>query len=271
MTNWIRKPDPPSPGPRVRRGGPPIAAIVLRRAIAGLSAALLAACGTAPHSASPEPATPAAGLVTGSSLAAWPCLVRHAARAVTLPVSPPVTLVLLGGGSRAVLFSDESDEDLCAWLPLGQTLAADGYWVGLYDYTGVPTEDLTAAADYLRFHGAAELALVGASEGAKTSVVVAVGLRPAPAAVVSLSAEAALRESGPVAPYAARLTAPTLFVTAAADPYGSTEATQGFYASAPAAAKRLLVVPGQAHGTALLTNVEVRLAVLGFLAAHMST
>ena len=116
-------------------------------------------------------------------------------------------------------------------------------------------------------HGAASVELVGASEGAKTSIMVAARLRRSPQAVVSLSAEDTLQGT-PVAPAARRLHAPVLFVTARQDPYGSTEASGGFYRSAPAMVKRLVTVPGRAHGTALLANPTVRTTVLRFLAHH---
>lgn len=186
---------------------------------------------------------------------------------VTLDVSPPQPVVLLGRGARTVVFSDESDEDLCAWLPLAHTLTRRGYRVALYDHFGDPRADLSAVIGYLRTHGATAVELVGASQGAKASIMVAAKARPAPDAVVSLSAEATLQGT-PVAPAAARLDSPVLFVTARHDPYGSTEATRGFYRSAPAAAKRLVVVPGRAHGTALLSQEKVHAAVLHFLADH---
>ena len=61
-----------------------------------------------------------------------PCLGKgiHVARAGSLPVA------VLGTGSRGVLLSNQSDEDLCAWLPLARTLARSGFRVGLYDYSG---------------------------------------------------------------------------------------------------------------------------------------
>jgi pimeloyl-ACP methyl ester carboxylesterase len=85
--------------------------------------------------------------------------------------------------------------------------------------------------------------------------------------VVSLSAEAVLQGVA-VAPYAATLRVPTLFVTAAQDAYGSTSATRGYYRTAPARTKRLVVVPGTAHGTTLLTSASVTDAVLDFVDAH---
>jgi pimeloyl-ACP methyl ester carboxylesterase len=84
---------------------------------------------------------------------------------------------------------------------------------------------------------------------------------------VSLSAEAALQGTA-VAPYAAKLTAPALFVTATGDEYGAATATPGFEKAAPAKAKRLVVVPGTAHGTALLAQPAIARDVTQFLARY---
>jgi pimeloyl-ACP methyl ester carboxylesterase len=111
------------------------------------------------------------------------------------------------------------------------------------------------------------VALIGASEGAKTSIVDGATVSPPVQAVVSLSAEAALQGVA-VAPYAAKLRVPTMFVTAAHDAYGATSATTGFYRAAPARTKRLVTVPGSAHGTALLRSAAVTTAVLAFVVAH---
>jgi pimeloyl-ACP methyl ester carboxylesterase len=82
--------------------------------------------------------------------------------------------------------------------------------------------------------------------------------------VVSLSAESTLAGM-PVAPHAARLAAPALFVTASGDLFGAASATRAFYRSCPAPAKRLVVVPGTAHGTALLASGAVARDVTAFL------
>lgn len=198
----------------------------------------------------------------------WPCLAGSSVRGITVAATPPLPVALLGTSSRTIVLSDESDEDACSWLPLARTLTAAGYQVALYDYTGDPRDDVVAVVRYLRAHGAHSVALVGASEGAKTSIVAAAGLHPTPDAVVSLSAESTL-QGAPVAPYAARLGCPTLFVTAAEDPYGSTAATRQYFTSNPAIGKRLVVVPGQAHGTVLLADAAVHAAVRSFLAAHV--
>jgi hypothetical protein len=255
-----------------------------RRISVGLATLLLAGCGAShPGAGHPSSATgrlsasatssapssaPSSSAASATALRGWPCLAGSEARGVTVAASPPLPIAILGSARRVVVLSDESDEDLCSWLPFARVLRAAGDEVVLYDYTGTATDDLTAAVGYLRLHGARSVGLVGASEGAKTSIIVSARLSHRPDALVSLSAEPALQGTL-VAPYAARLHAPTLFVTAATDPYGATDATREFYRKSPATTKKLLVVAGTQHGTALLSDASVRAPVLAFLAAHV--
>jgi glycine cleavage system protein P-like pyridoxal-binding family len=57
-------------------------------------------------------------------------------------------------------------------------------------------------------------------------------------------------------------------LTAAQDAYGLTAATKGYYRTAATRTKRLVVVPGTAHGTALLNSASVTGVVLDFVDAH---
>jgi hypothetical protein len=82
----------------------------------------------------------------------------------------------------------------CQWLPTGRRLAADGYLVGLMDWTSPFDTAVTTAAALLREAGATELVLVGASRGGAYVLGVAGTLRPAPAGVVSFSGEGRLGE-----------------------------------------------------------------------------
>ena len=242
-----------------------------RPALFAASLALLAACSSdsGGRSGSAPPSTAAPGSSTSSassasnSLAQWPCLDGSGATRLDLPGTPALTAAALGSSRRAVVFVNESDQDLCSWLAYAKTLT--GYRVVLYDYAATPQGDLARVDGYLRANGASAVAFVGASQGAKASIIAAVAARPQ--AVVSLSAENALQGTA-IAPYAARLRAPTLFVTAAADQYGAASATPGFEKVAPAEAKRLVVVPGTAHGTALLAQAAIARDVTQFLARY---
>lgn len=177
---------------------------------------------------------------------------------------PPLPVAQLGDGSRAVVLADESDLDLCAWLPFARRLVQAGYRAVLFDYR-LPVPDTVAVVRYLRAHGARSVALVGASQGAKVSIVVGTHHGVRVDAVVSLSAESALSGVGDVLPYARRLRVPVLFVTAAEDPYGSADATRSFAHATRAPHHRLVVVPGDAHGVALLHTASVAGAVLDWL------
>ena len=231
---------------------------------------LAAACGSGsgPSAASPSSASAGSSSTHAAEpLAPWPCLANVHATPAAVPGTPELTVALIGAGTRVVILSNQSDEDLCSWLPLAQRLVGRGLKVALYDFVTSPRADLGRAITYLRGHGATAVSLVGASQGAKTSIVEAATVAPPVQAVVSLSAEDALQGVA-VAPYAAKLRVPTLFLTAAQDAYGSTPATKGYYRTAPARTKRLVVVPGTAHGTALLTSASVTDTVLDFVAAH---
>jgi len=231
------------------------------------AAALLAACGSGSGpgpgsgggSGQPTRATPSDA---HSALASWPCLAGVDATAVQLPGKPALTVATLGSGRRTVVLVNQSDQNLCSWLGYAKTLVGAGLRVVLYDYVTAPADDLLRVSGYLRAHGTSVFAFVGASQGAKAAIIAAVTVHPR--AVVSLSAENALQGTA-VAPYAARLTAPTLFVTSADDPYGATAATRGFDKAAPTKLKQLVVVPGAAHGTALLADPAIAREVTTFL------
>lgn len=86
-------------------------------------------------------------------------------------------------------------------------------------------------------------------------IVAAATGRPRFEAVVSLSPETLLHGLD-VNAYAGKLHVPFLVATAQTDHYGSHVAAPLFHRSAPTADKRLLVVPGTEHGTALVTGTS---------------
>lgn len=197
------------------------------------------------------------------------CLRGTTARFATLPRSLPLPLAVLGHSSKAVVFSNQSDEFACSWLPFARKLVKRGYEVLLYDVRSSFVGDLDAVAAYAQAHGAKSVTFVGASQGAKTALVAAGTKKNRPEAlhgVVALSPEARLAGTD-VAPYVRKVRVPTLLVTAKHDPYGSAWATKEFMKVAPKTARRM-VVPGDQHGTALLTRKGVRAAVMAFLDAH---
>src|SRR6266571_2112715 len=154
---------------------------------------------------------------------------------------------VLGSGGNGVVLSNQSDQNLCGWLPFGKVLAERGFRVLLYDYglSAEPAGDVALAAAKLRSLGAGTVQLVGASEGAKASLIAATTLQPPPAAVVSLSAERTLQGTD-VLPAAAKLRAPVLFVTARDDSFVGDATRQLYRAATRSASRRLEVVAGSA-------------------------
>ena len=162
-----------------------------------------------------------------------------------------------------MVLSDESDENLCAWLPFARDLVAAGFRVLLYDFAGPkPVAEAAAAAGELRRLGVGAVALAGASEGAKVSIAAATSARAN--RVASISAERYLSGFGDVLPAARRLRAPVLYVTAKGDPF-SKDDTPLLYRATRERSKRLVVLPGVHHGTALLERRSARLLVIDFL------
>jgi dipeptidyl aminopeptidase/acylaminoacyl peptidase len=118
--------------------------------------------------------------------------------------------VMLGSGRAGVVLAHQYPADLCGWAPYGRILARSGFRVLLFDFRGFGASqrpsarlighverDMIAAAAVLRQRGAKTVSLVGSSFGAAAVLVAAPAIRPAPAAVVSLSAETDLGFLGP--------------------------------------------------------------------------
>jgi dienelactone hydrolase len=180
----------------------------------------------------------------------------------------PLTAAFVGSGPRGVVLSNESDEDLCSWSPLANRLVRSGFRVALYDYSGLsPVSDLLAVSAELRRLGARTVGLVGASEGAKASIVAAGRARAT--AVVSISAERFLGGFGDLLPAARRLDAPSLYLYATGDSLAETATPQLFRATR-ATDKRLVGLAGDDHGTALLAHVAVPRMIESFLQARLA-
>lgn len=209
--------------------------------------------GTATHAA---PAPPRPG-----------CLAGTGARHRSVGGHPPVDTYAIGRSPVVVIASNESDEELCSWVPFAERLAAHHLQVLLYDYTVSDVGDLARVLRSVRRSGAHRIELLGASEGAKTSIVVGAEHPGAVSAVVSLSAEEFL-DGNDVERSARRLHAPVLYATARRDVYGATEASRLFARVTPVHDKRLRTVRGSDHGTALLRHQSMAWQVQRFLVNH---
>jgi len=178
--------------------------------------------------------------------------------------------VVLGHGRTGVVLANQSDEDLCSWLPFARTTAAQGLRVLAFDYgSGAPEREVAAAARELRRRGATRIVLVGASEGAKAAILAEAARPTLAAAVVALSPERFLRDTD-VLPAARRLQVATLFATSTHDPY-SAQDTPTLARAAVHAPARLVTVPGDAHGVDLVRGppaATVAAAALDFLVPY---
>jgi fermentation-respiration switch protein FrsA (DUF1100 family) len=234
-----------------------------------LAAAALTACSPTDRTTAPATApSPALSSPSGSLPALDGCVTGQPVQLAAAP-GTNVVIGLIGSGARVVVLSNQSDEDLCAWLPFAATLTSAGYRVVVWDYAGAaPPAELSAVVTAVRDAGGTRIVLMGASKGAKTSLVTGASITPAVAGVISLSAEAVLQPATSVVDSVARLPCPVLLITADHDPYGSADAAQAFLAAAPNHDRRLITVPGTDHGTQLLAGASagtVGPAILAFL------
>jgi pimeloyl-ACP methyl ester carboxylesterase len=193
-------------------------------------------------------------------------------RVVTFRAGPgeEVNAAVLGTGANGVVLANQSDRDLCSWRPFAQSLRKAGYRVLLFDYgSAAPWLEVAAASRAPQRLGAARVALVGASEGAKASIVAAARPTTKASAVVSISAERYLAGSD-VRPFAAKLRRPILFLTAKRDPFAASD-TPLLYRACGSPDKKLVTLAGEAHGVDLLAGVtapRARRAILAFLRRH---
>ena len=189
-----------------------------------------------------------------------------------------------GKGKTAVILGHQSNGDLCEWLPYARRLARLGYFVFPIDFRGHGfsqtrsgraanrlAADLAAAVKAVRALGKTKVFLVGASMGGIASLVAGANVRPAVDGVVSVSSPASFRGMDALAT-APRLRVPVLYLAAAEDDnagYDFSEDATAMHAKTAAADKRLEVLPGPAHGVALLAgSAQARSHVESFLAQH---
>jgi dienelactone hydrolase len=190
------------------------------------------------------------------------CLAGRPRHDVTGPGKRPVDLRLVGRGRAAVVLSNQSNVDLCAWQGEAARLHRRGYLVALYDYTSGTADDLASVVRYLRAHGVSRIALMGASLGATTSVVVAG--QTSPDVLITLSADATTG-GAPAAIASRHVTCPSLYVASRGDTFGAAGTSKLYAARSPSAGTQVLMLGGSTHGIALLLYPRVRKAVDSFL------
>jgi hypothetical protein len=175
----------------------------------------------------------------------------------------------VGGGAVGVVLSNQSDANLCGWLPFARTLARSGFRVLLFDsVSAAGNEEAIAGARALRSRGARRIVLIGASRGARASLLAAASPTAPVDAVVSLSAERRGRTVAlDILPAVERLRDPVLFIASKDDFYGSGDDAALLYRAARSRAKRLVLLAGEAHGIDLLRGTrgtQVQRVILHF-------
>jgi hypothetical protein len=217
---------------------------------------LLPGCGTS-QAAAPtrSAATPA------PSLTPTPLVVT---RPVSFVTSDGVTLsgTLYGQGTRAIILSNEGDNDAFAWVPMAQQLATLGYLVLGYAYrpevataSGLPSQalrDLRAANAFMHTLHTSGITLMGSSLGGLISLKEAtIGHFDA---LVPISAPVAFEDVQLSDTELQRITTPKLFVTSDQnDPY--TSDTYHMFAVTPQP-KVERIYPGRRHGLALFQGTS---------------
>jgi acetyl esterase/lipase len=180
----------------------------------------------------------------------------------------PLLGVVVGSGPRAVVLAHGQNLSFCEWLPYARQFASTGYRVLAYNSRpGIRVDlDIAPAVEALRRTGSPHVIVMGSSAGAIAGLIGSTMLASPPAAVISLSAPASF---GPLNALQAvtRLRVPTFFAASENnDPFGGD--ARALYAASAAPEKRLEILPGAAHGSAMLQDVGFRSRVEAFIAAH---
>jgi dienelactone hydrolase len=195
---------------------------------------------------------------------------------VSFVTSDGVTLsgTLYGRGMRAIILSNEGDNNAFAWIPMAQQLADLGYLVLGYAYrpdvataSGLPSQglsDLRASVAFMHTRHVVGITLMGSSLGGLVSLKAATAERFD--ALVSISAPVAFEDMQLGDAELRRITTPKLFVTSDQnDPY--TSDTYHMFAVTPRP-KEERIYPGRRHGLALFQGAsgpDLLAALLKFL------
>jgi len=247
-----------------------------RLLIVALVSALLAACGgsdtsdnapTFPASTSAETAGGETS-TTGEDDLLYGCIEPGTARPLTIE-SAGATLdaAVFGEGRVGIVLAHEIGGSLCNWASIAPELAEEGYQVLIYDFGEPATaaRDMRAATQKIRELGAKKIILGGASLGGTVALMTAARERNVVGAF-SLSAPDVYGNAEGL-PAVRRFRAPVLFVVAEDDGHFADEA-RWLYRAAASRDKKLLIVAGSEHGTALYAGPaaeRVGAAVDGFL------
>src|SRR5947209_14316559 len=187
------------------------------------------------------------------------CTLVVSSQPVSFMSQDGVTLlgVLHGQGTRAIILSNEGDNDSSRWLPVAQRLALQGYLVLAFNYRDQGNSldqlavhslaDLRAAIAFMRARKVSRLVLIGASLGALDTVKVATVEKFD--AIVVISAPIGYQEVQLQDGELQRIIVPKMFVTSE-DNEPFTHDTLHMFDATPDP-KEKLVYPGTLHGISL--------------------
>ncbi|NLE74932.1 MAG: alpha/beta hydrolase [Actinobacteria bacterium] len=199
-------------------------------------------------------------------------------QSVTFTTQDGVTLSgrIFGNSDVGVVLAHMYPKDQSSWHEFAEILAVEGYQALAFDFRGygistgskdisVIERDILAAMAALRERGAKHVFVVGASMGGTAALVAAT--HEDPAGIVALSPPVDFQGLDASKAVSAS-SCPKLFLAAEGD--GTVSSTQTLFqlANEP---KRIVMVPGFAHGSELLKGKEgagAQRLVIDFLAAH---
>ena len=229
--------------------------IVVGSALTGLI--LTAGCaGGSSTGAAPTKTTGApASVVTAASLPsmAAPCIDDdERALGVHFPAAgESLEGIVLGTGTTGIVLAHQADGDLCQWKPYAYALSRRGYRVLTYT-SGLHTKaGVVAAAAELRTKGVTRILLVGASKGGTAVLAAAPDIHPPVLAVVDLSGPTSIDDVDASAAVT-HLTAPILFMASTLDTPFVTDTKTMYKAATHSVGRKLVLVPGDDHGIALV-------------------
>ncbi|BCJ39010.1 hypothetical protein Athai_65130 [Actinocatenispora thailandica] len=221
---------------------------------------VLAGCGQAAGSGGPSRSPRAAPSPTASCPEAGGRRISFGSDHATGP--------LYGSGSSGVVLVNQSDLDWCGWFPLPKALAGKGRM-----YLGFDTADAGTVADIgnavteLRRRGAKHVVVVGASAGARDSLVAATKIAPRVDAVIALSPE----RRDYVLTAAPKLRVPTLIASARQDSWVPAADAKAIAAAVPARYRHQVLIDGSRHGIDMASYDAPRAAlrtISAFLARY---
>jgi pimeloyl-ACP methyl ester carboxylesterase len=189
-----------------------------------------------------------------------------------------LSTLILGKGPNAIYFGHQYGGQICNFLDLAEGFAKRGYRVILPEFRGHVASEKTANSSSLdaragfaklRQLGTKRVFLAGASCGGTTAAVEGVRSGIPVVGLALLSSPA--RCDGDAVAAVKKIKQPSLFMVAHDDMQGAHERQiREMFEASQAPGKRLIVIDGEAHGTAMLYGSaradEVRAKVIAFIA-----